>query len=370
MGCVTVNERAKIEGVVLIYEPTEEYLNQRQRIAYENHRKMLVKWLAKRGKDPERFEGYAFDTYYTYANIICQFHRSVWDKVGGFTLDLTHKQADEYLRSLILSDEDYSSSHLHNTKLALKAYFRFTGDEWKPEITVPSNSGISQPRDFVTADERKALREAVLEYGTIPAYAALDPQERQEWKRYLARRFGKPMNEISPEDWKRANGFKYPSILHASLDAGLRPVEVGRAKTYWIDIENAVLRIPKKDSSKNKDNWTVSLRRETTEYLARWIAEREMYEKYNDTDQLWLTRHGNPYTGKSLRVLLNNLREIAGIKRDFSWYAIRHSTGTYMTREEGLAAAQAQLRHKSEQTTMRYDQTPVEDRRDALNRMG
>lgn len=41
-----------------------------------------------------------------------------------------------------------------------------------------------------------------------------------------------------------------------------------------------------------------------------------------------------------------------------------------MTREEGLAAAQAQLRHKSEQTTMKYDQTPVEDRKDALERMG
>ena len=124
----------------------------------------------------------------------------MWDNTGGFTLDLTHERADEYLRGLILSDEDYSSSHLHNTKLALKAYFRFTGNEWGPEITVPSNSGIPQPRDFVTADERKALREAVLEYGTIPAYAALDPPERQEWKRYLARRFGKPMKEISPKD--------------------------------------------------------------------------------------------------------------------------------------------------------------------------
>lgn len=53
-----------------------------------------------------------------------------------------------------------------------------------------------------------------------------------------------------------------------------------------------------------------------------------------------------------------------------SWYAIRHSVGTYMTREEDLAAAQAQLRHKSPETTMRYDQTPVEDRRDALDKMG
>lgn len=41
-----------------------------------------------------------------------------------------------------------------------------------------------------------------------------------------------------------------------------------------------------------------------------------------------------------------------------------------MTREEGLATAQAQLRPTSEQTTMKYDQTPVEDRRDALDRMG
>lgn len=40
-----------------------------------------------------------------------------------------------------------------------------------------------------------------------------------------------------------------------------------------------------------------------------------------------------------------------------------------MTREEGLAAAQSQLRHKDERTTVRYDQVPVEDRRDALNRM-
>jgi len=53
-----------------------------------------------------------------------------------------------------------------------------------------------------------------------------------------------------------------------------------------------------------------------------------------------------------------------------SWYSIRHSVGTYMTREEDLAAAQTQLRHKSRKTTMKYDQTPVEDRKDALDRMG
>lgn len=70
---------------------------------------------------------------------------------------------------------------------------------------------------------------------------------------------------------------------------------------------------------------------------------------------------------------MERLCEEAGIStanRKVTWYSIRHSVGTYMTREEALAAAQAQLRHKSEMTTMKYDQTPGEDRKDALNRMG
>jgi len=41
-----------------------------------------------------------------------------------------------------------------------------------------------------------------------------------------------------------------------------------------------------------------------------------------------------------------------------------------MAREEGLAAAQSQLRHQREETTMKYDNVPPKRRRDALNRMG
>ena len=88
---------------------------------------------------------------------------------------------------------------------------------------------------------------------------------------------------------------------------------------------------------------------------------------------LFRSREKNTYKSSSLKYVLTRLCEIADIdteNRKMSWYSIRHSVGTYMTREEDLAAAQAQLRHKSPETTMKYDQTPVEDRRDALNRMG
>lgn len=363
------NNPDKVEGIVLIPDPSRDFLNERQLVAYESHRREFLKWLARQGKNPDALEGYAHDTAKNYASIIDKFHRYVWEK-HNYTLDSGHDAAEDYLRSMVMADDEYSRSHLYNVKLALIAYFRYRNNEWDPDITISSSSGVSQPQDFLSDDERTALREAALEYGTVPAYSALEPEERTEWKHLLARRYGKPASEVSQEDWNRANGFKYPSLIHTALDAGLRPIEVSRAQTYWVDVENSVLRIPEDESSKNEDNWTVSLRRETAEYLVRWLEERELYEKYEDTDHLWLTRHSNPYGGSSLRYVLDAVCDLADIDRDISWYAIRHSTGTYMAREEGLAAAQSQLRHRSIETTAKYDQAPVKDRRDALDRMG
>jgi integrase len=222
-------------------------------------------------------------------------------------------------------------------------------------------------------DERQAIREASLELGSIPAYSTVNADERGRWEAHLAQRFEKPKEQITETDWKRANGWKIPSIVGVSLDAGLRPVEVGRAKVYWVDTENQVLRIPKEESSKNEGNWTVALSDRTSNALERWIDERENYEKYEGTDALWLTKCANPYGSTALRRLLHRLCDEAGIScenRRMSWYAIRHSVGTYMTREEDLAAAQAQLRHNSPRTTMKYDQAPVEDRQSALDNMG
>lgn len=156
------------------------------------------------------------------------------------------------------------------------------------------------------------------------------------------------------------------------LDAALRPIEVERARTSWVDTDNGALRIPREDSAKNAENWIVSLQDKTVKMLDRWLIQRDAIEKYHDTDALWLTRQGNPYQSASLRGTLHRLCEQAGISvenRKMSWYSIRHLTGTYMAREEGLAAAQTQLRHRSPESTMKYDQAPIEDRQDALDRM-
>lgn len=371
-----MTETEAIEGIPLIPEPTQQALNDRQGVDYRHHREALIQWMLNLGKNPDKATGYAYETVRRRATNADMFYRWVWGEYDGYTTAVTHEHADDYTKELAYSE--FSNSHKSNLQKTLKMLYRwraweFGESEWQPEITFSGQGGASQPRDYFTRTERQRLREAALEYGSVPHYCGLTPNQRREWKRHLAQRFKKPMRDIGRGDFERANGFKVPGLVWVSLDAGLRPIEVERAAVEWCDCDNAVLRIPATDSAKNRENWNVSLQSRTAEILQRWIAERRLYDKYAETDTLWLTREGNPYQSTALKYVLSKLTELADIEtegRQLTWYAIRHSVGTYMAREEGLAAAQAQLRHRSVRTTMKYDQAPLEDRRDALNRMG
>ena len=367
---------ADLDDISVVPEPSAEVLNKRQRLDYEATRKNCLEWLLVFGIDPSKGEGYAHSTVKNRSHRMDQFYRYIWDREGGYTVDVTHDHADAWMREL--AQEDKSNTHKANCQKSVKMLFKWREhehglDPWEPTVTFSDSSSASQPRDYLTRTERKKIREAALEYGSIPGYNDLSPEARDRWKAHLAQRFEKPKADVSPSDWDRANGWKIPSLIWVCLDAGLRPIEVERAVVSWVDLQNGVLRIPKEESSKNVDNWVVGLKDRTTEMLGRWIEEREAYTKYDKKDSLWLTRQGNPYSSSSLGYLLKRLCEEAGIPtetRKLSAYSMRHSVGTYMTREEDLAAAQAQLRHKSEMTTMKYDQTPVEDRKNALDRMG
>lgn len=362
-------------GITLVPSESKARLNKRQQVDYRDHRQSLLEWMLNIGKQDVP-EGYSQSTAERRAKYLDRFYRMVWNAEGRYTTTITHDHADAFIEELAYSD--YSGSYKSNLQKSITMLFRwrsetFGDDPWEPERSFSGKSYTSTPRDYFTRDERAQLREAALNYGTVPHYCSITPEERSEWKRHLASRFRKPAEEIRRADFERANGFKVPSLVHTSLDAGLRPIEVERARVQWCDIENSVLRIPAKESAKNRQYWRVGIKDTTAEFLAEWIEERKLYNKYDDTDLLWLTRENNPYQSTSLKYLLEKLCEEAGIEtnnRELSWYAIRHSVGTYMAREEDLSAAQTQLRHLSPMTTMKYDQTPTEDRRKALERMG
>lgn len=365
-----------LDGINVVPGPTEDWLNQRQLTDYRHQRKDCLEWLLTVGMDPDTREGYAPGTVEPRAFRMDQFYRWVWDTNGGYTTDITHEHADAYMEDL--ATQEYSNTHKDACQKAVQMLMKWRhhihGQPlWEPEFRFSQSESATQPRDYLSLDERQKIREAALEHGTIPGYNDLSPEERDRWKAHLAQRLEKPKSAVSPADWERVNGWELPSLVWVSLDAGLRPIEVERAVTSWVDVGNRCLRIPKEQSAKNVNHWVVGLQARTADALERWLAQRRNHPRYDETDALWLTIRGNPWSSSALRRLLIRLCEDAEIpteNRSMSWYSIRHSVGTYMTREEGLAAAQAQLRHKSPETTMKYDQAPVEDRRDALDRMG
>lgn len=363
------------DGITLVTKPSKGFLGPRQLRDYRAHREACIDWLLHFGKDPDEATGYAVKTVENRAARMDMFYRFVWDGEGRYTTRLTHEHAHEWMKHHVRRDTSNAdkSSHRKATMMLYKWLHHERGlDPWEPEFSFSRPNQTTTPRDYLTRVERSKIEEAALQYGSVPSYGGLTPDERDRWRAYLAQRFGKEKSEITQRDWIRANGWKIPSLVWVSLDAGLRPIEVERARVSWVDLPNGILRIPREQSSKNHADWQVSLRQRTVEILGDWLREREVHDLYNETDALWLTKEGNPYRSATLRYVLHRLCDEAGIdtaNRKMSWYAIRHSLGTYLTREEGLAAAQTQMRHLDPKSTMKYDQTPTEDRRAALERI-
>ena len=365
-----------------IPKPSLRHLNTRQAIDYSEERSDLNRWLNNVGKNPEKYEGYSKDSVKNYASRIDQFLRWIWE-MDGYTTHPTHEQADEYIEQLARNEittqtgDAYSDSSKRKMANALERYFEWLadtqdGEKWDSPIEFTDRD--YNPPDAFTRDERRRLRKAALEYDSIPSYGSLLPSERERWKIYLAQRLGKPKDEVVPADWEQLNtDWKVPSLVHTTLDAGLRPCEIERARVSWIRPEKQELHIPKEQSAKNTENWSVSLLPKTVKILERWLEQRTARSKYDNTEALWLNRQGNAYTSASLRTILNNLCELAEIDRTnrrIVWYSFRHSLGTHMTDTGNLAQAKEQLRHKSLKSTLQYKQPSHKERRDTLNKIG
>ncbi|WP_135829856.1 tyrosine-type recombinase/integrase [Halorussus halobius] len=370
------NDENKVDGIILVTSEAEEFLNPRQEISYRSHRRELCEWMLSLGKDPEKANGYSYTTAKNRMNRLDLFYRFVWEQEGRYVQDLTTDHADSWMR--FLAKQDYKeSTKCHYQKAAQtlfkwKRWERGTDTEWEPVIEYSDPSTQYQPRDYLTKKDRRKLRDAAMSYGSVPHYNSVTPEEREKWKTYLAQRFQKPKDEVVKKDWLKANSFKYTSMIHVALDAGLRPCEVGNAKVRWVDTSNGVLRIPREESSKNRENWTVALKPETVSILKQWIEERKQRDKYNGREPLWLTKYGNRYDKDSFRTVFRNIAEEADLdleNRDLTPYSIRHSTATYITDEAGLAVAAEQCRHKSRRTTEKYVHSSVDRQEDAVDKI-
>jgi integrase len=324
-------------NISIVPTKVDNYLTEKERLDYRQYRKTFLTYLLRRGKNPKKAKGYSPYSVYNTANRTARFDLWTWRHDEGYSTPPTEEEARAYMEEVAFRDvTEATKGKIREALLRYSKWIhhKFGRDEWEFEWNFDSGGGNVGPRDFLTGDERHKIRQAALDEG---------------------------------------DGWKFTSLVWTALDAGLRPVEVYRARTSWVDVENSTLRIPREESSKNEGNWRVGLTDRTATALESWLEERRDGEKYQNTDKLWLTRRGNEYGSRELSRLLRRLCDRADIEyedRSMSFYAIRHSTGTYMTKERDLAATKAQLRHQSVKTTMKYDNVPVEDRQDALEKMG
>jgi len=373
---MTYKAENKVDGIVLVTDEAREHLNPRQEITYQEHRRDQAEWMLALGKDPSKAEGYSHSTAKNRMQRLDMFYRFIWDREGRYIQDLTTDHADQWMQWL--ARQDYKESTKNHYQKAAKTLFKWKQEargknvEWSPVIEYSDPSTTYTPRDYLTRKDRRRLREAAMEYGSVPHYNSVTPEERDKWKTYLAQRLQKPKEEVTKQDWIKANSFKYTSMIHTALDAGLRPVEIQRSQVHWVDTENEVLRIPREEASKNRENWIVPVKTETASILKRWLEEREQKSKYSGRDALWLTKYGNRYDKDSFRTVFRKIAGEAGLdleNRDLTPYSIRHSTATYVAEEEGLAVAAQQCRHKSKRTTEKYEHSSTARQSDAVNKI-
>jgi site-specific recombinase XerD len=123
---MTHDDENKVQGIVLVTDTAEDYLNPRQEITYREHRRELAEWLLSLGKNPKKAEGYSYTTAENRMNRLDLFYRYVWDREGRFIQELTTEHADQWMQWL--ARQDYKeSTKCHYQKSA------YTLFKWKRE---------------------------------------------------------------------------------------------------------------------------------------------------------------------------------------------------------------------------------------------
>jgi integrase len=344
---------------------------------YRGFKEDLIEWLLSEGKKPIKGEGYSVNTIkQTHYKIDAAF-RWVWNETGEYATDLPPEQADEFVKEQMKYYQDDAVMDYIKSIKRLHKYLNEKKNahydwEYKHKDELSSSSDGKKTIDYFKRHEMHALYEASLGFQSVKSYRNknMTAEERNRIKIHLAQRFEKPKAEIGPEDFKEANSWKFPSMIATCIDIGLRPIEVGRAKVRWVNTDSNEIVIPARESTKNDQPWECKISNKTARALDAWLDERRQYEKYQNTDALWLTKRGNPYGSSSLNPVLERIMDETEIQphgRHLTWYSIRRGCATMWTTDGGLQSAKQQLRHSELDTTTNYADSPGKEREMTAN---
>jgi site-specific recombinase XerD len=165
---------------------------------------------------------------------------------------------------------------------------------------------------------------------------------------------------MSPDETRRllivTTNLKVRTLLSLSYGCGLRAGEVVRLKVKHIDSAQKIIRV---EQAKGRKDRNVMLSPETLDLLRRWWKVRpSRYDATTPLPERYLfpgRRPGEPLTTRQLSRLFHKTADAAGIKKNVTLHALRHSFATHLL-EGGtdIRIIQALLGHEKLDTTARY----------------
>ncbi len=142
------------------------------------------------------------------------------------------------------------------------------------------------------------------------------------------------------------SNIKHKSMLMIGYAAGLRISEIVSLKIKDIDSERMMLHIR---NAKGKKDREVILSQTLLPIL------RDYYKKFKPKEYLFEGQQGGAYSARSLQLIIKQAKGKAGVKKEGSIHAFRHSFATHLL-EGGtdLTIIQKLLGHNDIKTTLRY----------------
>jgi len=165
---------------------------------------------------------------------------------------------------------------------------------------------------------------------------------------------------MSPLEAKRllavAGNLKVHAMLALGYGAGLRAGEVVRLRAGDIDSAQNIIRIVQAKGRKDRN---VMLSPETLDLLRQWWKVRPTrHDEGVPQQQRWLfpgRTAGKPMTTRQLNRLFHQTADAAGIRKEVTLHALRHSFATHLLeRGTDIRVIQALLGHHKLDTTARY----------------
>ena len=272
--------------------------------------KLLKQAAALKGTDLERPEikemvrrlelkSYSPNTINSYKNSLNLFIDHFYPRS---IKDITRQEIEDYLLVLV-KNKGYSETAVHSIINAIKFYYEQV---------------FGHPKEFYNIERPKKPLQQPPVYSENEVRKIFDAVENQ----------------------------KHKAILMIGYAAGLRVSEIVNLRLKDIDSDRMVILVK---SAKGKKDRTVMLSKKLLNVL------RQYFSVYRPKEFLFEGNGGSKYSTRSIQKILTDAKHKAGIKKQGSMHALRHSFATHLL-EGGtsLNIIQKLLGHNDLKTTLRY----------------